>query len=152
MQEMQGTWVQSLGWEDSPKEGMETHSRILAWRIPWTEEPGGLQSMGSQRMGHSWAQQREKLRGKGARIRGTLSVAYAAYHFLIQSKSWKQKATHAWSPFLWHWNLKLRRLLLACLTLCAAPAVSLISLSFFSWPFCKARGINPMPPAVEAES
>ena len=41
------TWVQSLGWEDSLKEGMAIHSNILAWRIPWMEEPGGLQSMGS---------------------------------------------------------------------------------------------------------
>ena len=39
------TWLQSLGWEDPLEEGMATHSRILAWRIPWTEEPGGLQSM-----------------------------------------------------------------------------------------------------------
>ena len=42
------TWVQVLGWEDPPEEGMATHSRILACRIPWTEEPGGLQSMGLQ--------------------------------------------------------------------------------------------------------
>ena len=42
--------VQSLGWEDTLEEGMATHSSILAWRIPWTEEPGGLQSMGSQRV------------------------------------------------------------------------------------------------------
>ena len=45
---MQETWVQSLGWEDPLEKGMATHSSILAWRIPWTEEPGGLQSMGSQ--------------------------------------------------------------------------------------------------------
>ena len=43
---MQETWVQSLGWEDPLEEGMATHSRILAWRISWIEEPGGLQSMG----------------------------------------------------------------------------------------------------------
>ena len=54
---MQETWVQSLGWEDPLEEGMATHSSILAWRIPWTEDPGGLQSMGlqsvgSQRVGH----------------------------------------------------------------------------------------------------
>ena len=49
---MQETRVQALGWEDPLEEGMATHSRILAWRIPWTEEPGGLrQSMGSQRDG-----------------------------------------------------------------------------------------------------
>ena len=41
-------WVQSLGQEDSLEEGMATHSSSLAWRIPWTEEPGGLQSLGSQ--------------------------------------------------------------------------------------------------------
>ena len=43
---MQETWVQSLGWEDLLEEGMATHSSILAWRIPWTEEPGGLQVHG----------------------------------------------------------------------------------------------------------
>ena len=46
--------VQSLGWEDSLEKEMTAHSNILAWRIPWTEEPGGLQSMGSQRVGHDW--------------------------------------------------------------------------------------------------
>ena len=46
------TWVQSLGEEDAPKVEMATHSSILAWEIPWTEEPGGLQSMGSQRVGY----------------------------------------------------------------------------------------------------
>ena len=47
------TWVQSLGWEDPLQKGMATHSSFLAWRTPWTEEPGGLQSMGSQRVGHN---------------------------------------------------------------------------------------------------
>ena len=46
------TWVQSLSWEDPLEKGVATHSSILARRIPWTEEPGGLQSMGSQRVGH----------------------------------------------------------------------------------------------------
>ena len=50
---MQETWVQSPGQEDSLEKGMATHSRILAWRIPWTEEPGGLQSMGFRRVGHN---------------------------------------------------------------------------------------------------
>ena len=49
---MQETWVQSLGLEDPLEKGMSTHSSILAWRIPWMEGPGGLQSMGSQRVGH----------------------------------------------------------------------------------------------------
>ena len=46
------TWVQSLGQEDPMEKEMATHSSILAWKIPWTEEPGRLQSMGSQRVGH----------------------------------------------------------------------------------------------------
>ena len=56
------TWVRSLGWEDPLEEGMATPSSILAWRIPWTEEPGGLQSMGrkesdgTERLKHSSAQ------------------------------------------------------------------------------------------------
>ena len=50
---MQETQVQSLGWEDPLEKEMATHSSIFAWRIPWTEEPGGLQSTGSQRVRHN---------------------------------------------------------------------------------------------------
>ena len=50
---MQETWVLSLGWEDLLEKGMATHSSILAWRIPWTEKPGGPQSMGLQRVGYN---------------------------------------------------------------------------------------------------
>ena len=49
----ESTQVRSLGWKDPLEEGMTTHSSILAWRIPWTEELCGLQSMGSQRVGHN---------------------------------------------------------------------------------------------------
>ena len=49
---MQETWVQSLGWEDPLGKEMATHSSILSWRIPWTKEPGELQSMGLQRVRH----------------------------------------------------------------------------------------------------
>ena len=49
----QETWVQSLYWEDPLKKEMVTHSSIIAWEIPWTEEPGKLQSMGSQRARHN---------------------------------------------------------------------------------------------------
>ena len=53
MQETQETWVRSLGGEDLLKEEMATHSSIFAWKIPWTEEPGGLQSMEPQRVRHN---------------------------------------------------------------------------------------------------
>ena len=52
MQEMQETWVQPLGREDPLEKEMALHCSILAWTLPWTEEPGGLQSMGLQRAGH----------------------------------------------------------------------------------------------------
>ena len=51
---MQETWAQSLGQEDPLEKEVATHSSIIAWEIPWTEEPGGLQSTGSQRLEHNW--------------------------------------------------------------------------------------------------
>ena len=68
---VQETLVQSLGLEDPLEKGMATHSSILAWRIPWTEEPGGLQSMGSQRVGHDSATNiRVLLNYRGAHLGG----------------------------------------------------------------------------------
>ena len=52
---MRETQVQSLGWEDPLEKEMEIHSSTIAWKIPWTEESGKLQSMGSQRVGYDWA-------------------------------------------------------------------------------------------------
>ena len=52
---MRETWVRSLGWEDPLEKEMATHSSILAWRIPWMEEPGGIQSTESQSVRHDWA-------------------------------------------------------------------------------------------------
>ena len=60
----QETWVWYLGWEDSLEEEMVTHFSTLAWKIPWTEEPGGLQSMGSQRVGHDWVTNQRQLYNK----------------------------------------------------------------------------------------
>ena len=61
MQETQETWVRILGREDHLEEEMAIHSSILVWRIPWTEEPGGLQCMGSQRVGHNLATKGRKV-------------------------------------------------------------------------------------------
>ena len=55
MQELQEMWARSLGWEDPPEKEMATHSSIVAWKIPWTEVPGGLQTMESERVGHDLA-------------------------------------------------------------------------------------------------
>ena len=67
---VQKTWVQSLGWEDPLVKGMATHSSILAWRISWTEETGGLQSIGSQRVGHDRATNTHMLENGGGGVSG----------------------------------------------------------------------------------
>ena len=55
------TWVRSLGWEDALEKELASHSSSLAWEIPQTEEPGGLESMGSQRVGHDWGTNTHKI-------------------------------------------------------------------------------------------
>ena len=65
MQEMRETQVRSLGQEDPLEEDMATHSNILAWKIPWTEDPGGPQFIESQRVGHDWASERNLQTSQG---------------------------------------------------------------------------------------
>ena len=74
---MRETWVQSLGWEDPLEKEMTTHSSILAWRIPWTEKPGGLQSMGSQ----------SQIRLK------RLSMHAACSNYILDCVSWVSRLT-----------------------------------------------------------
>ena len=71
------TWIQLLGWEDPLEEGMATHSSVPAWRIPWTEEPGGLQPMGSQSVRQDWATKRTAQQ----------SILYMYHIFLIHSSA-----------------------------------------------------------------
>ena len=70
MQETQEMRVQSLGWEAPLEEGMATHSSILVWEIPWTEEPGRHQSMESQRVGHSLATKQQQ-KGSFKRVKAS---------------------------------------------------------------------------------
>ena len=72
MQEKQETWVQFLGQKDALEKEMTIHSSILAWRIPWAEEPSRLQSMGLQRVGYDWAH--KLIRDYGVWIGGFLRV------------------------------------------------------------------------------
>ena len=72
MQETQDTRVQSLGREDPLEKEMTTHSSVLAWRIPWTEEAGGLQSMGLQRVRDDLAQQEQQIKTLGERLTSLL--------------------------------------------------------------------------------
>ena len=77
MQGLQGMWVWSLGWEDPLGEEMAPHSIILAWRIPWTEEPGGLQSMRLQRVRYYRAQ------------RGNGYISTCLEHMQSHTENWK---------------------------------------------------------------
>ena len=75
---MQETRVRSLGWEEHLEKEMATHSSILVWRIPWTEEPGGLQSTGSQWVGHDW-EASLSLSGQSCIVSPCLFNLYAEY-------------------------------------------------------------------------
>ena len=73
---MQDTWVRSLGQEDALEKEMSTHSSILAWKILWTEEPGRLQSMGLQSVGHELANEQQQLGELWARNAGQCSQGW----------------------------------------------------------------------------
>ena len=92
---MQETRVWSLGWEDPLEEEMATHSSILAWRIPWTEEPGGLQSMGPKRVGQKWHPTPVLLPGESHG--GRSLVGYSPW-------GRKESDTTEWLHFHFHFN------------------------------------------------
>ena len=93
---MQETCVQSLGQEDSLEREMATHSSVLAWRIPWTEEPGGIQSMGLQRVGHDWATNTHTLCSQRAFLhKNSLRI------FDTSRNSEKIERKHTLWPFPW---------------------------------------------------
>ena len=105
----QKTWVRSPGMEDPLEKGMATHSSILAWRIPWTEEPGGLQFMGSQTAGHNWVTFTHWANGKSWDI-FFLPIIYCEFSLItglrvIESTGYRQ------------------RIRFTCETLCSSPEV-----------------------------
>ena len=112
---MRETQVRSLGWEDPLEKEMATHSSILAWRIPWMEEPGRLQSMGSQRVGHNWATSLQKLQSIGrtdAEVEAPIPWPLDAKNWLIgkdpdAGKDWRQeeKGTTEDEMVGWHHQL-----------------------------------------------
>ena len=77
--------LRSLGWEDPLEEGMATHTSILAWRIPWTEEPGGPQSIGSQRVRHDWVT--------------NASYSYCKMNFFMNSSMTFNMCIDSWSHY-----------------------------------------------------
>ena len=117
---MQETQFRSLHWEDSLEEEMATDSSILAWEIPWTEEPGGLQCMGSQRAGQDWATQQQQQKSYVASAAMTLrcywsmtlalnamqmnehSYVLIKLHLWTQEVNWKKKKRNVsrWSAYV----------------------------------------------------
>ena len=110
-----GDRVWSLGWEDALEEERATHSSILAWRIPWTEEPGGLQSMGSQRVEHDWATSKKRKDSKSIPFRNLQAVFMKwPHHFIFPPEvnesssfsisslfgvTWLFHTSYVWSAF-----------------------------------------------------
>ena len=88
------TWVRSLGWEDPLEKEMAIHSSTLAWRIPWTEEPSGLQSTGSQRVRHDWSDYAQ------AKFQKTTSTSFQS----LLSCCWKARESENFLGLsdLWH--------------------------------------------------
>ena len=84
---MRDTWVRSLGREDPLEKEMATHSSTLAWKIPWSEKPGRLQSMGSQRVGHNWATSLHNFISF-CRIRNNVYTTYSTQ----SSRKWNSRA------------------------------------------------------------
>ena len=98
-----GNWVWSLGWEDHLEKGMATHSSILAWRIPWTKEPGKLQSKGSQRVRHDGAIDTFHFHGNFmVNFWGPskLFSSIAAPFYTSTSNAWSFRCLHIPPPFL----------------------------------------------------
>ena len=95
-------WVQSLGQEDPLERGMTTHSSIPVWRIPWTEEPGGLQSIGLQRAGHHWSNLAQPC------FLCTLKIVYdSAFPILWGMWTSEQASRREWSEWWVHARIKL---------------------------------------------
>ena len=90
------TWVQSLGWEDPLEKGMDTHCSILAWRISWTEEPGRLQSMGLQRVGHHWATNNTTCYMWNHESRSSMNTGLKIQTYILKKKRIQERWAGRW--------------------------------------------------------
>ena len=95
-------WVWSLGWEDPLKKEMATHSGIFAWKIPWTEEPGGLSSMGSERVKH-WAHVHTGSKAASQIRSQELPLQQPHPPRIVTLRGWEMPTTSSYSVS-WHWQ------------------------------------------------
>ena len=124
------SWVQSLGQKDPLKKGTATHSSILAWRIPWTEEPGGLQSIKSQRVGHDWVTQQQQT-GPCSNATSTKGWSWGTVSLVspggcvMRLCEWWMGGYQLWfhflSPLLWEVALGLQVNMAYCMCVCISP-------------------------------
>ena len=91
---MQETWVRFPGWDEPQKKGMVTHFIILAWRIPWTEEPSGLQSMGPQRVGYNWATNSYEREPKVWPVLSASTTRVRVTRYLFNHGQWSSRSQH----------------------------------------------------------
>ena len=91
---MQETWVRFPGWDEPQKKGMVTHFIILAWRIPWTEEPSGLQSMGPQRVGYNWATNSYEREPKVWPVLSASTTRVRVTRYLFNHGQWPSQSQH----------------------------------------------------------
>ena len=106
---MQETWVLSQGQEDPLEKEMTTHSSILAWRIPWTEEPGGLPSMGSRRVRHNWSNLAAAVAAGYTKVRLVKAMVFPVVMYGCESWTIKKAESQIIDAFeLWCWKTLLR--------------------------------------------
>ena len=101
---MRETWIWSLGWEEPMKKGTAIHSSILAWRIPWTKEPGRVQFMGSQRVGHDWATFTYIYIYAYIFVQHAISLVCSGIT-LIPASSLSHRVARWWERLAWEWSL-----------------------------------------------
>ena len=116
---MQETWVLSLGWKDLLEKEMAIHSSVLAWKIPWMEEPGRLQSMGLERVGHDWATSLQgctgfKINWKGVKIIFDFTLCWSLPfplffkrkgHIVLSSQVWESVRVNNWVMRTYHFRI-----------------------------------------------
>ena len=156
MQETQETGVQPQGGEDPLEEEMAAHSSILAWEIPWTEEPGGLQSMGSKSIGQDWGTEHtpnypESREGKGAGISKQVASSHVKMFVLTRClpiRIWAKTTVQKHTYCVYFYRIFLKQVFVEFVTI-----LFLFNLGLFGHETCgiwsPQTGIKPIPFALE---
>ena len=143
---MQETWVRSLGWEDPLEKGMATHSNILAWKIPWTEETGGLQSTGLRRVRNNWTTKEQEKTSKTEVYYQGFSFN-STFNFLFSEVMLKKRPVHSTAHLIHHEKWKWRPLSRVWLFV----TIQSMILEWVAFPFSRGSS-HPRSPALQTDS